>query len=226
MEPPQAPIPAPIPLSASDRSYLGLEYSLLFFAIPAIIAFGPPRIPFFVLLYSATVICSLLLLFDRSFDRSRLWNTASLRAGLPGVLSLWAVGVVVLSLLIKFLAPHLWLAFPREKPLVWAAVMVLYPVLSVYAQNIIYRAFIFHRYRNLFPSPNAMIWASAAAFSFAHIIFLNAVALFLTLAGGLIFAHTYHKHRSILLVSIEHSLYGCLLFTVGLGWYLYLAAAR
>lgn len=226
MTPPPAPIADAAPLSASDRTYLTLEYSLLFFAIPAIIAFGPPRIPFFALLYSATAICALFLFLDRSFDRSQLWNKASLRAGLPGVLSLWAVGVVVLSLLIKFLAPHLWLAFPREKPLVWAGVMVLYPVLSVYAQNIIYRAFIFHRYRSLFPSPSAMIWASAAAFSFAHIIFLNAVAILLTLAGGLIFAHTFHKHRSILLVSIEHALYGCLLFTVGLGWYLYLAAAQ
>jgi len=224
--PPPASIPAPAPLTAPDRRYLTLEYSLLFFAVPAIIAFSPPRIPFFALLYSATAICALLLLLDRSFDRSQLWNKAALRTGLPGVLSLWVVGVVVLSLLIKFLAPHLWLAFPREKPLVWAAVMVLYPILSVFAQNIIYRAFIFHRYRSIFPSPNAMIWASAAAFSFAHIIFLNAVAIFLTLAGGLIFAHTYHKHRSILLVSIEHALYGCLLFTVGLGWYLYLAASR
>lgn len=226
MAPPPAPILVASPLSTSDRTYLTLEYSLLFFAIPAIIALGPPRIPFFALLYSATAVCAFFLFLDRRFDRSQLWNKTALNAGLPGVLSLWAVGVVVLSLLIRFLAPELWLAFPRQKPLMWAAVMVLYPVLSVYAQNIIYRAFIFHRYRNLFSSPNAMIWASAAAFSFAHIIFLNAVAILLTLAGGLIFAHTYHKHRSVLLVSIEHALYGCLLFTVGLGWYLYLAAAR
>jgi uncharacterized protein len=131
------------------------------------------------------------------------------------------VGVVALSLIVRVVTPDLWLAFPRRKPVVWALVMVLYPVLSVYAQNIIYRAFIFHRYRGLFRSPEAMVWASALAFGWAHVIFQNAVAILLTLAGGLIFARTYQRHRSLLLVSIEHALYGCLVFTVGLGWALY-----
>ncbi len=218
MTPPPAPIADAAPLSASDRTYLTLEYSLLFFAIPAIIAFGPPRIPFFALLYSATAICALFLFLDRSFDRSQLWNKASLRAGLPGVLSLWAVGVVVLSLLIKFLAPHLWLAFPREKPLVWAGVMVLYPVLSVYAQNIIYRAFMFHRYKDVFGHSGwNMVWASAAAFCVAHVIFHNWLALTLTAIAGLVIAITYDRHRSVMLATIEHSLYGGVIFTIGLG---------
>ena len=37
--------------------------------------------------------------------------------------------------------------------------------------------------------------------------------------GGLLFANTYNKHRSLLLVSIEHGLYGNTLFFIGLGWY-------
>ena len=39
----------------------------------------------------------------------------------------------------------------------------------------------------------------------------------LTFLGGLIFAITYYKTKSTLLVSIEHAIYGCWLFTVGMG---------
>jgi uncharacterized protein len=50
-------------------------------------------------------------------------------------------------------------------------------VLSVYPQGIIYRAFFFERYRGLFPGPAMLIVVSAAAFSFAHIIFRNPIAV-------------------------------------------------
>ncbi len=99
---------------------------------------------------------------------------------------------------------------------------MVYPLLSVYPQNVVYRAFVFHRYRGLFADEAVVIWASAAAFAWAHVIFHNPMALLLTFAGGLIFAQTYRRHRSLLLVSIEHALYGLLVFTIGLGHALYL----
>jgi hypothetical protein len=201
-------------------TYLKIEYALLFFALPALFAFRVIDIPFFALLLSAALITGTLLLRDRSFDRSQLWNVAGWKRGIAGVLALWTLGVLVLSAIVLLLMPQDFLRFPRERTALWALVMVAYPVLSVYPQNIIYRAFIFHRYRHVFRSPEVMLWASAAAFSFGHIIFHNWVALTLTLAGGLIFARTYQKHRSLALAATEHALYGQAIFTVGLGWYL------
>ena len=49
--------------------------------------------------------------------------------------------------------------------------------------------------------------------------FINWVAPVLGLFGGIIFARTYKKTKSLLMVSIEHSLYGNALFVLGLGWF-------
>jgi hypothetical protein len=48
----------------------------------------------------------------------------------------------------------------------------------------------------------------------------GAAIAFATL-GGLMFAATYERRRSTLLVSIEHGLYGDFIFTVGLGGLFY-----
>ena len=60
--------------------------------------------------------------------------------------------------------------------------MVAYPVVSVYPQGILYRAFFFQRYATLFPGKWPMIVASAAAFALLHIIFRNSLAV--ALIGG------------------------------------------
>jgi membrane protease YdiL (CAAX protease family) len=51
----------------------------------------------------------------------------------------------------------------------------------------------------------------------AHLFFKNTLVIVLTFLGGILFAITYHKTNSTLLVSIEHAIYGCWLFTVGMG---------
>lgn len=204
-----------------ERSYRQFEFFALFFAVPALAAIGRGLIPLWALLAAATAACAFMLLRDPTFDRRVLFNMDGFKKGILRTLGLWLVGVVVLSVIVQIMAPELWLRFPRERPGMWAIVMLGYPILSVVPQNLVYRVFMFHRYKGVFRTDNALIWASAASFCWAHVIFGNLVALLLTLAGGLIFAQTYHRHRSLPLVSLEHALYGCLLFTVGLGWYLY-----
>jgi membrane protease YdiL (CAAX protease family) len=66
-----------------------------------------------------------------------------------------------------------------------------------------------------------MIVASAAAFAFLHIIFRNSLAVALTFAGGLLFSARYAETSSLATSSFEHALYGCWLFTLGLGQYFY-----
>ncbi len=119
------------------------------------------------------------------------------------------------------MAPELLFSFVRTRPGLWALVMILYPVLSVYPQGIIYRSFLMHRYASLLPPGLASIVISAAAFAFMHIIFRNPLAVVLTFFGGLLFAWRYATTGSLFTSALEHALYGCWLFTIGLGQYLY-----
>ena len=102
--------------------------------------------------------------------------------------------------------------------------MFIYPVLSVWPQEMVYRTFIFRRYQPFFDKISFPI-LSAAAFGFVHILFLNPVAILLTAGGGYMFARTYEKSRSLALVCFEHALYGCLIFTIGLGRFFFLGTA-
>jgi len=94
---------------------------------------------------------------------------------------------------------------------------ILYSLFSVYPQELIYRTFFFQRYEGLFKSEVLFILVNAALFSLAHLFFRNALVMLLTFLGGILFALTFKKTKSTLLVSIEHSIYGCWLFTVGMG---------
>lgn len=131
----------------------------------------------------------------------------------------------LLTLAVWLATPDHFLDLPRHKPILWAAIMLLYPALSVWPQEIIYRRFIFRRYAALLPHDAARIAASAAAFGFAHVIFLNPWAVLLTIAGGLLFGQTYARSRSLRASAVEHALYGCLVFTIGLGRFFYTGAA-
>ena len=64
-----------------------------------------------------------------------------------------------------------------------------------------------------------MIIMCAMVFCFAHIFVINWIAPLLGIFGGYIFASTYKKTKSLLIVSIEHALYGNTIFFLGLGWF-------
>ena len=96
--------------------------------------------------------------------------------------------------------------------------MLAYPVLSVVAQELVFRTFFFHRYGPLFRGHKWLaIVVNGAAFGFAHIIFGNIIAVLGTFVVGCLLAYRYYESRSFLAVWFEHSLYGCLVFSVGLG---------
>ncbi|TDY12566.1 CPBP family intramembrane glutamic endopeptidase [Meridianimaribacter flavus] len=104
-----------------------------------------------------------------------------------------------------------------NKPLLWVVILFVYSVFSVYPQELIYRTLFFERYAILFQSTSFAIVLNAVVFSLAHIMFKSTLVLVLTFLGGLLFALTYTKTKSTLLVSIEHAIYGSWLFTVGMG---------
>ncbi|MGC6430427.1 MAG: CPBP family intramembrane glutamic endopeptidase [Jejuia sp.] len=104
-----------------------------------------------------------------------------------------------------------------NKPQLWVFILFVYTFLSVYPQELIYRTFYFKRYGVFIKNTKLFIFLNALVFSLAHILFKNTLVLILTFLGGILFALTFTKTKSTLLVSIEHAIYGCWLFTVGMG---------
>jgi membrane protease YdiL (CAAX protease family) len=104
-----------------------------------------------------------------------------------------------------------------QKPKLWMLILFAYAMFSVYPQELIYRTLYFQRYESLFKSKSLFIFVNAIVFSLAHIFYRNPLVLLMTFLGGILFALTYDKTKSTLLVSIEHAIYGCWLFTVGMG---------
>jgi len=231
-EPPRLPainctIPRLEDVAQRSRLFLATEFLLLFIGIPAALFFGlASSLPPLPILWIVAGYCLTVLLRDPSFERRQLWNAAPLAKQLPQILALFIAGVTVVSVLVHQYAPELFLSLPRHRPRLWATIMAGYPLFSVYPQGIIYRAFFFHRYRRLLDGDPvlrswAMILISAATFALMHILFHNWIALALTFPGGILFAVRYCNTRSLCVSSLEHALYGCFLFTIGLGQFFY-----
>jgi len=204
----------------TDKTPLLVELLLLFVGMPLLYMVLPWRFSPLPALWLAALYC-VLVLHHAPAAQVSLWNAKPLASSLTNVLVIFAVVAVLLTIAVWRLRPNLLFGFVRTHPAFWAVVMVLYPILSVYPQGIIYRAFFVWRYRTLFPSPVAIIVASAAAFAFSHIIFRSSWSVLLTFAAGLLFAWRYSVTDSLPVSSLEHALYGCFMFTVGLGGLFY-----
>ncbi|MDD2266314.1 CPBP family intramembrane glutamic endopeptidase [Sulfuricurvum sp.] len=175
-------------------------------------------------LWIITLICLRILAKDTSFDRQNFWRKESIGSFFQPLLIQFLVISLILCLLLYFLKPEWLFLLMREKTLLWIAILFFYPLFSVYPQEIVYRAFFFHRYHVLFPNQQAMILVNAFVFGYMHIIFHNWIAVILTLGGGFLFANLYAKTHSLALLFIAHSLYGCMLFTLGLGQFFYMGS--
>jgi hypothetical protein len=208
------------------KAFLAIEFTTIFVAIPLALALHRASIPPFAILWPFFVYCLTVLLRDRTFNRQELWRPRALRSQLASILALFLIAAAPLTGLLYHFHPELLLTFVFTHPRVWAILMLLYPILSVYPQGVIYRVFLMHRCRPLLGAAGpkrewALILISALAFSFMHIVFRNWVAVALTLPGGIIFARRQLRTRSLFVSSFEHALYGCFIFTVGLGDFFY-----
>ena len=140
---------------------------------------------------------------------------------LLGVLCRFVPAALALTLFTWWLYPELFFKLVREHPLLWALLIPLYSLFSVIPQEILFRRFFFFRYEEIFPN-RAFLWISnAALFAYVHLVFGNAIAPVFSFIGGLLFVYTYDKNRSLLMVSMEHALYGIAVFSVGLGGFFY-----
>lgn len=205
-----------------SRPYLYLELVMLMVALPLLLSTVIPIRYMLPTMWLVTLYCHIVyrLLVDASERIYWRWHEVNWRRLRPMLLR-FAVCALLTSTLVALWKPGIFLSFVCERPLFWAFVMVAYPLLSVIPQEIIFRSFFFQRYGRIFPTNALMIGASALMFGAAHLIFQNWVAPLMCVIGGFFFAQTYARTRSLALACIEHALYGCMIFTVGLGTYFY-----
>lgn len=204
-----------------QRVLLAAEFLLLFGGLPLLILFEKNR---GLMILTAWLGAALVwYVLHRKYGRAHAheWNMEGFKAGIRAVCKRFFVLAPPIALLAWLIIPENFLALPRERTELWIKIMFFYPVLSVWPQEIIYRSFLYHRYAPLFGQGRGFIAASSLSFAFMHIMFLNPVALFMTAIGGYLFASDYARHKSLALACLEHTLYGCLVFTVGLGVYFY-----
>lgn len=198
-----------------------LEFGLLFIAMPVAFYYEVLPVPKIAALVVVALSCLFVLWRDNSYDLKNLFNIPGETGVAKGLI--WEGGLVALVLIIfvLILQPEELFIFPHKQPLTWVMVMILYPFLSALPQEFLYREYFFHRYGRLFKNEWLLMLMSALSFSFLHIIYDNLWAIILSFIGGLIFAQTYRSTRSLCWVSLEHAVYGCLVFTIGLGNYFY-----
>jgi membrane protease YdiL (CAAX protease family) len=214
---PASHAPAVKAAAESGPARLWFEFTLVFVGLPTAYWLGLvplPKIPFLLLIVAAVATA---LAFDPSFDRRTLWHAAPLRSELRRILLLFVVGATGVFAFTALAWPERLFEMPRNEPLQWLVLLVAYPLLSVYPQELLFRTFFYHRYAVLFPGPAVRIGANALAFGFMHVVYGNWIAVVCTTIGGVLFAWTYERTRSTLTASVEHALFGCWMFTVGLG---------
>jgi uncharacterized protein len=208
---------------AFSSARLWTELAALFLGIPTLLILFRHYVNGLIipLILLATFVCWQVLKRDAGFDRRLLWTGRDFAHHLRRTLTVFLPLGALAAWLSWLYLPGAFLAFPRTHFVFWLVVMLLYPVLSAYPQEIIYRTFFFHRYRRLFKSDRAMVVASALFFGAAHMFLGNWIAPVFAFVGGLLFGRTYLRSGSTLQAALEHGLWGDLLFTLGTGWFFY-----
>lgn len=195
------------------KSSLLLEFLALFFALPSLMAIGVlPRNPIPYLILLGLIIA---WFYREEIDYRPRWQEVRRPLGF------FLLGAPPMVLLSYFLLPERFLILPIEKTKLWIMISILYPLLSVSAQELIFRFWFWKRYLPLFREESYLILASTLAFGYGHVVLRNLVACALCLIGGALFSITYSRTKTFFPVWLEHSLWGVLLFTLGFGKYLY-----
>jgi uncharacterized protein len=203
-----------------------VEFAVIFVLVPLLIYKRVlPNLPIPFLLVVALG-AFLQLRRKKAFEPSTLWNAEAAWRHWPSVLAQDLALIAVLGVLVWQLRTDLLFSLPRRSPVLWAAIMILYPILSGYPQELLFRAYFFQRYAAIFGRGWGIVAASALAFGFVHIIFGSWISVVLSAIGGLLFALTYMKSGSLLLTCMEHALFGNFIFTIGLGQFFYHGARR
>lgn len=197
------------------------ELLILLLGVPLLLWLVLPPKAIIPVVWTMAVLCHHLSSRIEASHPRVWWNVAAVtRAELKRMLLRFIPCALLLYGLTRYFHPEMLFSFVLTMPVFWAVVMVLYPILSVVPQEIIFRRYIYVRFAGIL-TPMGLWLVSGLGFGFAHIALDNWVAPALCAIGGLMFAQTYARTRSLALVSLEHALYGDMVFTLGLGRYFY-----
>lgn len=192
------------------------EFVGLFVMTPVGVALFLPPSAMLGALLAVTVVGVFLLHRTPGFSWSDLtlgWRQIEWRIVVQSSVVTLAVSLALVALVV----PDGFLMLYRFSPVAWLAVMVLYPILSAFPQEVLFRPLFFRRYGPILPSGRGALVLNAAIFSLAHLLYWNWIVTILTFAGGLAFAWAYEEKKSFPLAVVLHAVAGNILFTVGIG---------
>ncbi len=210
---------SPSPISSVTRI---THFALVFVLFPALLSIAKPHGWIYSIMWLMTAWTYAVMRRKYDYRFFADWNYPAFTwAAVKPILIRFVPLAISLFLFTWFMIPDKLLSLPLQRPNIWVMVMIWYPVLSVVPQELIFRSFFFRHYAAWFERPFVGKLINAFAFGWLHIILQNWVAVIFSGLGGYLFADTYHKHKSLALVCFEHALYGCYVFTIGLGYYFY-----
>ena len=200
-----------------SRIYTVIEFLLFFIFVPFIANYFFDGWRKILPLIGIAIFFFVLLRLDSSFEKKGLYrlNKAEFKKSVPRL-------IIVSVLLIWFtwwIFPNLLLYYPRENFEKYLITFFLYPFASVIPQELIYRVYYFHRYKNIIPERFLLMLSNAIIFGLTHWIYANWVAPIATFLVSWIFIYSYLKSKSLLNVSLEHYFYGLIMFTIGFGYF-------
>ncbi len=209
----------------THRTYIALEFLILCVLIPALIIYYTWAPLMFRFLYGGALYAFIILKLTDGRRFKTLWNWQAVSwNNLKPILIRLGFACIGMVMFLIWYDPDRLFSLLYERPSFVPVLLVAYPILSAFPQELVFCTFFFARYHIFFKTEKRLIVASAIVFAYAHILYINPVAPALSLLGGLVFAMTYAKTKSLALVTIEHGLYGNALFLIGLGWYFYSGA--
>jgi CAAX protease family protein len=194
-----------------------IELTILFICIPFLLLIDLPRWIYPLLMLSGLFYCILIGIKKESIISKGFFGKLNWIALRFILIRFVIVALISMGLMFFFDRENLFSIVVNNRRL-WFMISIFYSFFSVFPQEFLFRTYFFKRYENVITmKPNYFVIFNAALFALAHLFFGSIPVLFLTFIGGIFFASTYMKTRSILLVSIEHALYGFWLFTLGAG---------
>lgn len=199
------------------KKKLLIEFITIFIILP--ILFLTHTLPKYMIIPSLWIVSVYAYYILHSYKQTMFSSAFDLKE-LFHILNRFIVIGVMIFLFTYFLYPQKLFELIINEPYIYLAIIIFYPLFSVIPQELVFRQFFFYRYSLNF-STFIIILANALVFGFVHVAFGNIIAVIFTILGGLMFANTYKKSNCLMLVIIEHSLYGVLVFTIGLGEFFY-----
>jgi len=193
------------------------EFILIFIILPILLL--SHTLPKYMIIPSLWIVAIYAYFLLSSHKQAMFSNRFELKE-LHYILKRFVLVAIIIFIFTLLLYPERLFDLVLHDPYIYLAVIIFYPLFSVIPQELVFRQFFFYRYSLDF-STFTIIWTNAIIFGFAHVAFGNILAVIFTILGGLMFASTYKKTNCLILVIIEHSLYGVLIFTVGLGEFFY-----